>query len=164
MITIKVKESDIDFAKKQIAAFEKSKGGQWRYKDVEAWRGVVCEMLVSEWLEANFDVKQNAKGLDTSGLEDECDLIIGNKKVEVKSATKNYFKYLMPKIHDVHNKPKDIYIGAKYNETIEPNEIQILGYIKREDMLKYPKSRNKGAPYYEIPIADLMEITKEIFE
>ena len=69
----------------------------------------------------------------------------------------------MPKIHDVHNKPKDIYIGAKYNETVEPNEVQILGYIKHDDILNYPVKQNKGAPYYEIPLKALKEITKEIF-
>lgn len=70
----------------------------------------------------------------------------------------------MPKIHDVNNKPKDIYIGAKYNETIEPNEIQILGYIKRADILKYPIKQNKGAAYYEIPLIALLSIDKNTFE
>ena len=163
MTKLIVTEEDKQFAKEQIAEFEKIDAGQWRYTNVEAWRGIVCEMLVSKWLEDSFEVKQSAKGLDTSGIEDECDLIVGNKKVEIKSATKNYFRYIMPKIHDVHNKPKDIYIGAKYNETVEPNEVQILGYIRREDILNYPVSQNKGAPYYEIPLTALKEITEEIF-
>ena len=33
----------------------------------------------------------------------------------------------MPKIHDIIDKPKDIYVGVKYNETIEPNQIKIIG-------------------------------------
>lgn len=164
MITIKVSEKDKEFAKNQIEEFKKIEAGNWRYTNVEAWRGIVCEMITSKWLSENFNVEKEAKGLDNSGIVDDCDLIISSKKVEIKSATKNYFKSLMPKIHDVNNKPKDIYIGTKYNETIEPNEVQILGFINRSDILNYPKGQNKGAPYYEIPLSDLKEITDQTFE
>lgn len=164
LIVVKVTEEDKQFAKKQIEAFEKIKAGNWRYKDVEAWRGIVCEMLVSKWLATQFVLSKAAKGLDNSGIVDDCDLIILNKTVEIKSATKNYFKYLMPKIHDVQDKPKDIYIGAKYNETIEPNEVQILGYINRSEILNYPVKKNMGAPYYEVPLSVLREINPQTFE
>lgn len=164
MITIEVTAKDIEFAKNQISEFEKIEAGSWRYKDVEAWRGIVCEMLTSKWLSQNFNVDSEAKGLDTSGIVDDCDVIINGKKVEIKSATKNYFRYLMPKIHDVDNKPKDIYIGTKYNETVTPNEVQILGYIKRSDILSYPVSKNKGAPYYEVPLNILKEILPQTFD
>lgn len=163
MIKIKVTEQDKLFAKQQIEAFKKIEAGSWRYKNVEAWRGIVCEMLASKWFEKYFEVNKHAKGLDDSGNIDDCDMIINSKKVEIKSATKNYFKYLMPKIHDVKDKPKDIYIGVKYNETIEPNEIQILGFIKRSEILNYPIKQNKGAPYYEVPLYKLLPITKTTF-
>lgn len=163
MITLKVTESDKQFAKVQIEAFKKIEAGSWRYSNVEAWRGIVCEILTSKWLESKFNVSKPAKGLDNSGIVDDCDLIINGKKVEIKSATKNYFRYLMPKIHDVRDKPKDLYIGVKYNETVEPNEIQILGYIKRSDILNFPIKQNKGAPYYEIPLARLSKIHSETF-
>lgn len=155
MIKIKVSDKDKLFAKNQIAEFEKIKEGQWRYKNVEAWGGIVCEMVTAKWLEDNYEVKETAKGLDTSGKIDDFDLIVNNYKVEVKSATKNYFKYIMPKIYDVQNKPKDVYVGAKYNETVEPNEVQIIGYMTRKEILTYPISKNKGAAYYEVPIKDL---------
>ncbi len=158
MVIIKVSEEDKQFAHQQIENFKKIPAGRWRYTDVEAWRGVVCEMLTSKWLEANFNVEKPAKGLDDSGIVDDCDMIINGKKIEIKSATKNYFKYLMPKIHDVEDKPKDIYIGVKYNETAEPNEIQILGYIKHSEILAYPIEQNKGAPYYKIPLSSLKPI------
>lgn len=164
MIKIKVNEEDKQFAKQQIEAFEKIDAGSWRYTDVEAWRGIVCEMLASKWLKENFNTDKDAKGLDDSGIVDDCDMIINGKKIEIKSATKNYFKYLMPKIHDVKDKPKDLYIGVKYNETVEPNEIQILGYIKRSDILQFPVKQNKGAPYYEIPLTSLLPIELKIFE
>jgi hypothetical protein len=164
IITVKVTEEDKEFAKNQIKAFEKIYAGSWRYKDVEAWRGIVCEMLVSKWLASKFKIDKEAKGLDDSGVIDDFDLIVENKTVEVKSATKNYFKYLMPKIHDVRDKPKDIYIGAKYNETVEPNEVLILGYIIRSEILNYPIKQNKGAPYYEVLLSDLKEITQKTFE
>lgn len=153
MISIKVSDEDISFAKQQIADFEKI--SSWRYSDVQAWRGIVCEMLTSRWLEQNFHVQERAKGLDTTGIVDEYDMLVNGKKVEIKSATKNYFKYIMPKIHD---KPKDIYIGARYNETIHPNEVQILGSITHSKVIKYPIKQNKGSPYYEVPIADLVPI------
>jgi len=163
VIRIKVKETDKQFAKEQIDAFKKIDAGSWRYTNVEAWRGIVCELLCSRRLEENFTVTKKAKGLDTSGVIDDCDLVINDKKVEIKSATKNYFKYLMPKIHDVRDKPKDLYIGAKYDETIEPNEIQILGYLKRSEILDYPIKKNKGAPYYEVPISKLLPIDDDTF-
>jgi len=168
MIKIKVTEQDKQFAKQQIEDFEKIPEGSWRYPDVEAWRGGVCEKLAGKWLEKfaieqNFKIDKSAKGLDDSGIVDDCDMIINSKKVEIKSATKNYFRYLMPKIHDVRDKPKDIYIGCKYNETVEPNEIQILGYITRSEILKYPVKQNKGAPYYEVPLFKLLPINQNTF-
>lgn len=163
MLKIKVTEEDKQFAKQQIEAFERTQYGKWRYTNVEAWRGIVCEMLTSKWLQQKFNVEKSAKGLDTSGIVDECDLIISGKKVEIKSATKNYFKYIMPKIYDITNKPKDIYIGVKYNETVEPNEIQIMGSITKQQIMKYPVKQNKGAPYYEIPLNDLTSINENTF-
>lgn len=163
MIIIQVSEEDKLFAKKQIDAFKKIKAGSWRYTDVEAWRGIVCEILACKWLASKYTIDKLAKGLDTTGIVDECDMIINSKKVEIKSATKNYFKYLMPKIHDIIDKPKDIYIGVKYNETVEPNEIIILGYIKRSEILKFPVQQNKGAPYYEVPLSVLLPIDQNMF-
>jgi len=163
MITIKVTEQDKLFAKQQIEAFKKIEAGSWRYTDVEAWRGIVCEMITSKWFELNFKIDKSAKGLDDSGIVDDCDMIINTKKVEIKSATKNYFRYIMPKIHDVRDKPKDIYIGVKYNETLDPNEVQILGYIKCSEILKYPIKQNKGAPYYEVPLNKLLPINQNTF-
>lgn len=164
MMIMKVTEQDKQFAKKQIEDFKQIDAGSWRYNNVEAWRGIVCEMLTSKWLEQNFKIDKSAKGLDTSGVVDDCDMIINSKKVEIKSATKNYFKYLMPKIHDVRDKPKDIYIGVKYNETVEPNEVQILGHITRSEILKYPIEQNKGAPYYKVPLNKLLPITQNTFK
>lgn len=164
MITVNVNQKDKDFAKNQIEAFKKISAGSWRYRGVEAWRGIVCEMLTSKWLEDTFEVTKAAKGLDDSGIVDDCDVIIKDKKIEIKSATKNYFSYLMPKIHDVRDHPKDIYIGAKYNETVEPNQVQILGYIKRDDILDFPVKQNKGAPYYEIPLSSLSPIDANTFD
>ena len=163
MITLKVTEQDKQFAKAQIEAFKKIDAGNWRYKNVEAWRGVVCEMLAGKWFEENFRIDKPVKGLDDSGVVDDCDIIINDKKVEIKSATKNYFKYLMPKTHDVRDKPKDIYVGVKYNETVEPNEVQILGHIKRSEILQYSIKQNKGAPYYEVPLFKLLPIDQNTF-
>jgi len=160
MISIKVNNSDIDFAKKQIKEFEKTKKGKWRYKNVEAWRGVVCEMLTGKWFEENYNIEKKVKGLDTSGIVDDCDLIINKKKIEIKSATKNYFKFIMPKVNNVINNPKDFYVGVKYNETINPNEVLIIGYIRHNEVLKYPIKKNKGAAYYEVPLNKLTKINK----
>jgi hypothetical protein len=164
MIKIKVKIDDINFAKNQISAFEKIELGKWRYSNVESWRGIVCEMLTSDWLESNFEIEKKAKGLDSSGIIDDCDMVINSKKVEIKSATKILYKFLMPKIYDVRDKPKDIYIGAKYNERVEPNEVWIMGYMRREDIFKYSIKQNMGAPYYEIPFEDLLQINENTFK
>lgn len=163
MISIKVTEQDKQFAIQQIEAFKRIDAGKWRYTGVEAWRGIVCEMLASKWLEENYEIDKTAKGLDDSGVVDDCDMIINSKKVEIKSATKNYFRSIMPKIYDVIDKPKDIYIGVKYNETVNPNEIDIIGYIKRSDILKFPLCQNKGAKYYDVPLTALVTIDQNTF-
>ena len=157
IINIEVKHSDKDFAKNQIEEFKKIEQGKYRYNGVEAWRGVVCEMLTSRWLGENYNVDKPAKGLDNSGVIDDCDMIVNSKKVEIKSATKNYFKFIMPKVSTVLNNPKDIYIGVKYNETIEPNLVSIIGYINHSNIIKCPVKKNKGAAYYEVPFAILKQ-------
>lgn len=161
MIVIKVTEKDKNFALKQIENFAKIKQGAWRYKGVEAWRGIVCEMLASKYFEANYDVKKPAKGLDSTGVIDDCDMVIGTNKIEIKSATKNYFKYIMPKVNNVNLNPKDYYIGVKYNETTDPNEVQIIGWIAHLDIIKFPIKKNKGAAYYEVPFNKLKLIKQK---
>ena len=158
-INIEVRQSDIDFAKNQIAEFKKIEQGKYRYTGVEAWRGIVCEMLTSKWLQSNYNVEKPAKGLDNSGVIDDCDMIINSKKLEIKSATKNYFKFIMPKVSNVLGNPKDVYIGVKYNETVEPNLIMIVGYAYHNSIVKCPIKKNKGAAYYEVPFDILKEFT-----
>ena len=159
MINISVSSEIIQFAKNQITEFEKISAGKWRYQNVEAWRGIVCEILTSNWLKDYFNVSKEAKGLDNSGIYDSYDLIIDNKKIEIKSATKNYFRFIMPKVYDILHKPKDIYIGVKYNETVNPNKVIIIGFIEREKILNYQIEKNKGASYYKIPLLDLKKIS-----
>ena len=151
IINIKVTQNDKDFAVNQLNEFKKIKEGKYRYNGVEAWRGVVCEILTGKWLEKNYKVDKPAKGLDNSGVIDDCDMVINSKKVEIKSATKNYFKFIMPKVSNVLNNPKDVYIGVKYNETVEPNLVSIIGYINHNSIVSCPVKKNKGAAYYEVP-------------
>lgn len=153
--TVEVKKSDILYAKSQIEAFETIPQGKFRYTGVEAWRGIVCEILTTKWLCDKYNMNLKAKGLDNSGLYDDFDLLINGKKVEIKSATKHYFRYIMPKVYDVQVKPKDIFIGARYHENIEPNRVEVIGWIKRDDILKFPIEQNKGAKYYKIPMSSL---------
>jgi len=156
MINVVVLDKYIDIAKAQIEAFKQTPFGKYRYNGVDAWKGIVAEFAFSDLAESNpnWNVEYKSKGLDTSGITDDKDLLINGKKTEVKTATKMYYKYIMPKIHD-EDKPKDIYVGCKYNDTVTPNEIIICGWMKREDVIKYPIKQNKGAPYYEVPISDL---------
>ena len=84
-------------------------------------------------------------------------MIINSKKVEIKSATKNYFKFIMPKVSNVLRNPKDVYIGVKYNETVEPNVISIMGYAYHNTIINSPIKKNKGAAYYEVPFDSLKE-------
>jgi len=48
-------------------------------------------MLTAKWLEENFDVLQSAKGLDDSGIVDDCDMIINHKKSGNKICNKKLF-------------------------------------------------------------------------
>ena len=160
MISLDVSNSDIVKAKNQISEFEKIDAGSWRYTNVEAWRGVVCEFKTSEWLDQEFNLEIKAKGLDTSGIVDELDVVVNNKKIEIKSATKNYFKYIMPKTHDVLSYPKDYLIASKYDETTSPNKVKIIGFLNYSVLKDFPIKKNKGAPYFEIPIEAFIPIEK----
>lgn len=73
LIRIKVKDSDISFAKKQIEKFKNTDNGNWRYPKIEAWRGIISEMLTSTWLESHYHVLKKAKSI---GKSDNCDEII----------------------------------------------------------------------------------------
>ena len=84
MVTLDVTEQNKQFAKQQIEAFKKIDAGSWRYMNVEAWRGIVCEMVAGKWFEQNFVIDKTVKGLDDSGIVDDCDMIINGKKVEIK--------------------------------------------------------------------------------
>ena len=160
MITKQVTQNLVELAQQQVAAFEKETFGQYRYPGVEAWKGIVCELLVQEWLESEgYSFEQKAKGLDTSGKVDKCDIAINGVKIEVKSATQYFYKSIMPKIHDFDdNSQKDILIGAKYNETTRPESIDILGFITVQDAIQFPIEQDKGAPYYNIPLNQLTPI------
>ena len=170
MIKINVTDQDIIYAKEQIIEFEKTRSGKYRYQNVKSYRGIICEMLTSNYLNKYFNVSVKATGLVYKGNElddiDDFDMVINGKKVEIKAATKNHFNYIMPKVYCVNNKPKDIYIGCKYNETVQPNEVQIIGFMYKKDIIKYPIKKNKGASYYEIPLKDLrpLNIDKRIKE
>ena len=56
MLILRVTEKDKQFAKQQIDAFKIIDAGSWRYTNVEAWRGIVCEMVAGKWFESNFTI------------------------------------------------------------------------------------------------------------
>lgn len=155
-----VSEAYKERAKKQIAEFKKIPEGAYRYIGVEAWRGIVCEFIVNDWLnQGRIRVLKQAKGLDTSGKTDPYDILTSKGAIEVASATKHHFKYVMPKKQPVDTKSDDtILIGARYDETVEPNSVEILGYMRFKKVKTYPVEQNKGAPYYKVPLTDLMQI------
>ena len=160
MIILIVTEEIKKVAKDQIAAFRKTPKGKYTYSGVEAWRGVACELLISKWLSTQYPMEIEAKGVDTSGEYDPFDLVINGNKIEVKTATKNHYRNLMPKKATVDDQPKDLYIGAKYNETVDPNECQVLGITWHEDIISCPVEKDKGAPYYKFPLERLWPIEK----
>ena len=147
---------DIKFWKEQVEKFQQTEKGKWRYPGVDAWKGVVCEFVVSDYLGTKYKVDQYAKGLDTSGNEDEQDMMMYGKRVQIKSATEVHYKFITPKVHDVNKFPyKDIYIGASYDDTREPNVVELHGYLTREEVMQYPTNQQYGAEYYEVPLEDL---------
>ena len=160
MIILTVLAEDINFAKNQIKKFEKTKNGSFRYNDVHAWRGVVCELLCSKWLSEHYKVTEKANCLEDLGRFDNYDMIINNKKVEIKSATKWHFQYILPKCRNVFERKKDIYVGCRYNERVDPNRVEIHGWMTQDQIINYPVKQNKGAKYFEVSLYDLNEFKK----
>lgn len=152
MIQIPVHYTDIEKAKDQIDTYEKSSYGEWRYSGVEAWKGIVCEILCGDWLRSKYGSDMDPDGLVLRDYYDPCDMIINGKKVEIKSATKNAYRYVMPKVKCVIDRPKDIFVACKYNETTDPDTVEIWGWMSGDDVLGYPIKQNKGAKYFEVPL------------
>ena len=164
MIRVWVTEEMKNEAQAQIEVFKNSPNGKWRYKGVKAWRGVVCELITSRWLTDNYNVQKEAEGIDDSGIFDLCDMVIDDKMVELKSATEAGYRYIMPKVYNVINRPKDIYIASRYNDRTEQHLVEIMGFCTSAFVRSCPEGKNKGAAYYQVPLIELNSIHNLPFE
>ena len=165
-VVYKVTQSEIEWAKQKVKEFEKSKGGKWRYPDVEAWRGVLGGKKIYDWLKTVCEDVEWGGELNVSGLVDHYDYKIGLYKIEGKCATQWYYKWITPKVQLVKEYPKDFYIGAKYKEIVVPNEVHVIGWATRDYVMACPIGKKYGSPFYKVPLTKLRDLAelKEILE
>ena len=84
------------------------------------------------------------------------DKICKGKVIGIKVCDTDYnFGHITPEETYAIEHEKSVWTRTNNNETVEPNEVQLLGYIQRRDVLNYPVKQNKGAPYYEVPLYSL---------
>lgn len=159
IIIIEVNPNEILWAKEEISKFENSTKGQWRYEGVNAWRGLIGERLVYNWFKDEFEYIEKNKDLSEDDEFDEYDFMINGYKLDVKCATEWMHAAITPKVITCHNWPKDFYVGCKYDERCNPHRVLIMGWIRSEDLKKFPILKNKGTDYYEIPINELDDIS-----
>ena len=122
------------------------------------------EFVVNDWLKNNgISIIKAAKGIDTSGKPDPYDILTSKYTIEVASATKNRYNYVMPKKQPIDTKSDDmLLIGTKYNDDAIPCNVEIYGFMKLAKVKTYPVEKNKGAPYYKVPLIDFEPIEKLI--
>jgi len=165
MIAVPVRDDQIEEAKRQIAEFLKTPEGGWRYlgadgEGVKAWRGIVCQSVVCEWLGKNgFRIIKATKGVDTSGKTDAYDILTDRGTFEVCGATEYYYRRIMPKKQPIDTKSDDmILIGAKYDDRGAPDKVEIHGFMKFKAVKNYPVGQLYGGPFYDVPIEKLEPI------
>ena len=87
---------------------------------------------------------------DTTGPDeaDKYDFLIKGFKIDVKTRTKKYHKKTLEMVKQFKERPKDIYVGAYYDEQKE--EVNLYGYIKAVELekLHMPVSNGYGKNYW----------------
>ncbi|HHU71496.1 MAG TPA: hypothetical protein GXZ21_05615 [Clostridiales bacterium] len=151
---IEVTQDDINWAQEQITRFEAT--GVYRYRGVEAYKGVAGERVISRYIMNMFpDIVLNTP-IGEGHAIDEFDFRLGELTCDIKCSTQLHYASITPKVAVENETPKDYYIGARFDDRDpENNRVYIIGYLTHEEIAGYRVLQRYGTPYYEVSLLDM---------
>jgi hypothetical protein len=158
IIKLEVSNVDIKWAKEQIEKFEST--GAYRYRGVDAYKGVAAEKVIKDWLSEKYSIESNRPLGDGDDIDD-FDFKIGDITCDIKSTTQWYHASITPKVKVENKKPKDYYIGARFDDRYQNRYcVYVIGYLHHSDIIKYPIKQKYGTPYYEVKLVDMKDFNE----
>lgn len=156
-LRIDVRQDDIEWAQEQIRRFEAT--GVYRYRGVEAYKGVAGERVISRYLTTLFPNIRLNRPIGEGEAVDEFDFRLGDITCDIKCSTQLHYASVTPKAPVENANPKDYYIGARFDDRDPLNMcVFVIGFLAHSEILRYPIKRKYGAPYYEISLLDMHNI------
>ena len=153
-LRIDVEHDDIEWAQDQIRRFEAT--GVYRYRGVDAYKGVAGERVISRYLMNLFPGIQLNRPIGEGEAVDEFDFRLGNITCDIKCSTQLHYASVTPKAPVENAVPKDYYIGARFDDRDPQNNcVYVIGFLAHSEILRYPIRKKYGAPYYEISLLDM---------
>lgn len=75
---------------------------------------------------------------------------------DIKCTTQFYYASITPKVVVENERPKDYYIGARFDDrNPKNNRVYIIGYLTHQEIVRYPELKQHGTPYYEVSLLDM---------
>lgn len=152
--SIDVARDDINWAQGQIRRFEAT--GVYRYRGVDAYKGVAGERVISRYLMNIFPSIVLNTPIGEGNAIDEFDFRLNELTCDIKCSTQLHYASITPKVAVENGTPKDYYIGARFDDRDpEHNRVYIIGYLTHREIARYRILQKYGAPYYEVSLLDM---------
>lgn len=153
-LRIEVGREDLAWAQEQIRRFEAT--GVYRYRGVDAYKGVAGERVISRYLKALFPQIVLNRPIGEGEAVDEFDFRLGDITCDIKCSTQLHYASVTPKVPVENAVPKDYYIGARYDDR-DPADpcVYVIGFLAHSEILRYRIDKKYGAPYYEVSLLDM---------
>lgn len=156
-LTLSVTSEDIIWAKNQIEKVKTK--GIFRYNHVDAYKGVVAEKVISQYMKSKFPKIQLNTPIGEGNTIDEYDFKLNDITCDIKCSTELYHASITPKVDVVKEVPKDVYIGARYDDRDpENNLVYVIGYMTHEEICSYPIKQKYGARFYEVSLPNMNDL------
>ena len=109
-------------------------------KKIKMYEGKLGEKIFKQYLMDNNIqfIEDNSSYREA----DNYDFLIKEKRIDIKTRTKNFHTRTLEMVEQVTKRPKDIYISVKLNE--DKKSGSILGWFFKEDMLEINRIEKNG--------------------
>lgn len=152
--SVDVTQDDINWAQEQIRRFEAT--GVYRYRGVDAYKGVAGERVISRYMRNTFPGIVLNTPIGEGNAIDEFDFRLGDLTCDIKCSTQLHYASVTPKVAVENETPKNYYIGARFDDrNPEHNCVYIIGYLTHGEIARYRILQKYGAPYYEVSLLDM---------
>lgn len=153
-LKLDVLPEDIAWAQDQIRRFEAT--GVYRYRGVDAYKGVAGEKVIARYISTLFPNVELNRPIGEGQAVDEFDFKIGNITCDIKCSTQLHYASVTPKAAVENATPKDYYIGARFDDRDPQNNyVYVIGFLAHSEIVRYPIRQKYGIPYYEVSLLDM---------